>query len=102
MKDNTYDIRLKCANCETDLKPVFVDMPGANPELALHLTMHGGYGMYYDAGDLSMYLCFSCATDFLAKFPNLNKRFQEHLVQYDSCFIRYDSKGVEDSESTET
>ena len=95
MKDSTYSITLKCANCDEILKPVFDDMPVANPNLALHMTLHGGYGMYFDASDLSMYLCFSCASDLLAKFPQLNTKFQKHLLQYDYGVIA-------NSESTET
>ena len=95
MKDNTYTITFECANCAVIMKPVFPDMPNSNPELALELRLSGGYGMYYDAIDLTTYLCFACATNLLAKFPGLNRRFQKHLV-------RYDSKGVEDSESAET
>lgn len=71
-----------CDNCCSLLKSVFTDADGRpyrNPTQclnALHIDLHGGYGMYFDNDDKSLLFCEICADKLLEAFPGFKDVFK--------------------------
>lgn len=79
---------MECVHCNKEIPKVFPDSENVDFQLedALVLTIHGGYGMYFDfmekcfggPGDITLALCKTCATLFLTQFSNIQKACHEH------------------------
>ena len=70
-----------CDQCGADLRPVFTDMEGnwrdTSTQNSLSLTLHGGYGEYYDGSVIDVVLCQNCAHALVELFPFLSKAIDE-------------------------
>lgn len=77
---------VSCTNCQVALTPVLGewgdgDQRGIQPLGALEITLHGGYGMFFDDeySPLTVYFCEQCARQLMSQFPGLRLGEEEDL-----------------------